>query len=158
MKIRPFSTNLGSWKFLLLVILAVGLHETLAGPERILTFHLAYDKQVPSTTKMRLRAEDLYVSNAVILDETDIVSAKVERGIVRHILVVLTPAGAQRLHEVTASHLGERLGIVAGGKLISAPVILQATTENQFAISEGFLTEAETDSLAERINNAARKH
>jgi preprotein translocase subunit SecD len=122
-----------------------------------LSFRLAYEKETPGSFKMQLRTSDevLNVSSTIVLDEKDVLSARVEPGLLyRQILITLTPDGGKRLRAVTASNLGTRLGIVVEGKLVAAPIIRQAIDGDQLSINTD---PSEIDLLAKRINDAVKK-
>jgi preprotein translocase subunit SecD len=61
-------------------------------------------------------------------------------------------SGALRLEEFTAAHVGDALGIVIDGKLISAPVINSAIPGGT-AVIQGNFTEQEARGLAAQIGS-----
>ncbi|MEN6356935.1 MAG: sigma-70 family RNA polymerase sigma factor [Armatimonadota bacterium] len=62
-----------------------------------------------------------------------------------------TERGAQVFADFTGKHIGECTGVFANGRLISAPVILQAMHITRFEIT-GFGSLAEAEALAKQIN------
>lgn len=61
--------------------------------------------------------------------------------------VQLDREGAQALAEITRQHVGERLAIVLGDKIVSAPVIRESITGGSLEI-DGQFTEDEAADLA----------
>jgi preprotein translocase subunit SecD len=69
------------------------------------------------------------------------------------IQIDFTPEGSAIMGEFTASHIGEALGIVLDGVILSAPTIQAQVTES--AVINGVFTEAEARQLAAQITSGA---
>jgi preprotein translocase subunit SecD len=100
-------------------------------------------------------AETLNLESAVLLDRAALKSATVEKDQQGSptIRIVLTQVGAKRFGEITERYRGKRLGIVVGGKLLSAPVVKEAMHGSSLEISGNF-TEQEAADLAAKLNAA----
>ena len=68
--------------------------------------------------------------------------------------VSMSPAGAQRFHTFSASHVGARLAFLANGRVINTPTILDPITGKGFLI--GPLGRYEAHKLADSINHRDR--
>ncbi|MGN6144230.1 MAG: SecDF P1 head subdomain-containing protein [Mesorhizobium sp.] len=66
--------------------------------------------------------------------------------------VALTPAGAQKYEQISAENVGRSLAIIAGGKILMTPKILDPVRAQGFLLTVN--TEAEARQLAEKIRQA----
>lgn len=77
--------------------------------------------------------EPLPIERGVVVDATMVRHVRLLDSAhgVRVIVLDLDDVGRSRLREVSAANLGGRLAIVAGGRVIAAPQILNELTENE---------------------------
>ncbi len=54
------------------------------------------------------------------------------------VVVKLSPSGMRKLAESSATHLGRRLAIVWDGRVLSAPMVMQAITSDRISITGRF--------------------
>jgi preprotein translocase subunit SecD len=99
--------------------------------------------------------ETLNLESAVLLDHTALKSATVvkDKQGLPTILITLTTVGAKRFGEITERHLGKRLGIVVGGKLLVAPFVRESILGGSLEISGSF-TDEEAADLAAKLNRS----
>ncbi|MGN6305709.1 MAG: SecDF P1 head subdomain-containing protein [Mesorhizobium sp.] len=69
--------------------------------------------------------------------------------------VVLTPAGAQKYEQISTKNVGRSLAIIAGGKILMTPKILDPVRAQGFLLTVN--TEAEATQLAEKIRQAVNR-
>ncbi|MFQ3671229.1 MAG: hypothetical protein SNJ84_07200 [Verrucomicrobiia bacterium] len=78
---------------------------------------------------MTLRQNDseevLHVDRPFVLTERDVQKITMAEGNEIGLIITLTSGGAKKLAELTEEMLGKRLAIVAGGRLVMAPVVRQ---------------------------------
>ena len=132
----------------------------------VFQIRLALDVPTDNTEPMRLvsrngaseRVETLYVAKAILLDQTCIESAGVDKSPqgYSNIEISLTDTGKQQFAEITRQHLHQRLGIVIDGKLWMAPVVQSEITEGKVQISGSF-SESEAQALTAKISDAIGK-
>jgi preprotein translocase subunit SecD len=72
------------------------------------------------------------------------------------IQIKFTKQGGETLQKVTGEHVNERMAVVFGGKVYSAPVIMSAISGGSVTVS-GNLSEAEAREFAEKLNAIAAK-
>jgi uncharacterized protein (TIGR03067 family) len=101
-------------------------------------------------------AETVLLDPDVALDQSQIATADVEVGPdgSAQIRLQCTPAGAAKLLEITASHVGGRLGIVLDGQLRAAPRIL-APVANGVLVVAGTFTATEAAEWARKLGPPA---
>ena len=102
----------------------------------------------------------LAVQKTPLLDLADVDSAHVETrnapGGEPRVLVMLTPHGRERLGEVTARALHQRIAVVVDGKVCEAPVI-QAKLTGPYLPIQCQMNEQQARELAAKIDAAARR-
>ena len=69
--------------------------------------------------------------------------------------VALTSAGAQKYQQISAENVGRTLAIIAGGKILMAPKILDPVRAQGFLLTVN--SEAEARQLAEKIRQAVSR-
>ncbi len=101
------------------------------------------------------QSETVVLDSAVLLDSSALKTAEVthDQNGKPQIAMTLTESGAERFGEITAAHVGKRLGIVLAGQLQSAPVIQTVITGSSIVISGNF-TEPEAADLASKLNKS----
>ena len=130
----------------------------------VFQIRLALDVPTDNTEPMRLvsrnasseRVETLYVAKAVLLDQSAIQSARLDKSPqgYQEIEISLTDTGKNRFAEITRQHLHQKLAIVIDGKLWMAPVVQSPITEGKMQITGGFSDE-DAQMLTSKINEAA---
>ncbi len=97
----------------------------------------------------------LFVQKAILLDQTAIQSAQVEKDALGHrvIDITFTDAGRKQFAQITREHLHQRLAIVIDGKVATAPVIQSEISGGTCQITGSF-SEAEAQALTAKINEA----
>lgn len=99
----------------------------------------------------------LYMEKTVLMDETSLKSAKASKGRnTWEVQVTLTAAGAKLLQAITTKNVGEQIGIVCNGNLISAPRINEPIPGGSVIISGSF-DQAAAEDLAAKLNAAVKK-
>jgi len=115
----------------------------------------------PTTTDCSLpprngKTEIVHLESAVLLDQNSLRSVKVEHDENCYYLrLTLDEEGAKRFGDITARRIDKRIGIVADGKLLSAPVVKDPIFGGSIMIT-GNITEKEANDLAAKLNNAIR--
>ena len=106
-------------------------------------------------TSLRTEVQPLYVQKRVLLDQTDVQSARVNRSGPGgpQIEVTFTDEGRRRFAEITHRNIGKRLAIVMDGRVCSAPVI-QSEIPGGIAEIAGSFSDQEAQALADKINGA----
>jgi uncharacterized protein (TIGR03067 family) len=127
----------------------------------LLEVHLESPSNAPTARAWVLRgtgraAETVYLDSSVLLDQTAVAAADVVSGPdgAPQIRVVLTSDSAQKLRDITARHVGRRLGIVLDGQLQAAPFIMASIDNGTLVVGGGF-TAAEAEALARRLGPPA---
>ncbi|SDH83068.1 Peptidase family M48 [Actinokineospora alba] len=112
----------------------------------------------PADPKLPLTAcsvdgKEKYALGPVELTSDDVVS--VEPGVTEtgggELTVKFTEAGTQRWADLTGRHVGKQLAILAGGRVLTAPIVHEAMNTDTMVIS-GSWTVAEVRDLAKVIN------
>ena len=90
------------------------------------------------------------------LRETDVRSARLERGVGKKPLVVLSlkDDAARRFREITGMNMLSRIGVVVNGKLDSVTTIQEPGAEVPI---QGDLTESQAEALMNEFNRISRK-
>jgi preprotein translocase subunit SecD len=139
-------------------------HSTAPAP-KLATFqmHLVLDAPSSDSTEMSIvykperptRKQVLNVQNTVLLDQTALKSAKVEKDNLGQpqIAITFTENGRKRFAEVTRQSVGKRLAIVIDGQLYSAPVIRTEIPGGKAEIVGDF-SEQEAQELVAKINSS----
>ncbi len=105
---------------------------------------------VPMKTKAG--DETLNVLKTPLLGLSDFKNAKVSTDANgAQLSVELNPTGAKKIHDYTASHIDQRVGIVVDGELVSAPIIKQMISGKNFVISA--ISDERAHELAKAINS-----
>jgi serine/threonine protein kinase len=106
-----------------------------------------------STGKKTLR-----VLKEAVLDGDDIEDAQLKEpsGSTQSVSVRFTAPGSRKFAEATAQNTGRKLAIVWNGRVISAPIILEAVHGGHVSISGSF-SEAELNQLLSALNAPAEK-
>jgi preprotein translocase subunit SecD len=136
----------------LLLVGSLGCSGTSSSPT--LEFRLAEDEPAEGLTEVTLSwtNETFYVRDEVLLSEADVDSAFVtSRDDMPAVELLLTPAGAQKFHELTEQNVGKRCAMFLNGDLLSAPRIMSAIRGGR-AILAGDLTEDEAIEAALGLN------
>ena len=129
---------------LILLVLTVALVATaaIAGDGVRVAFRLASREPVPGWEKLALaEGEGLwYLAPEVLLDQSlfAVATALPGDGDSWVVDVSMTDEGRERLAEVTGAHVGERLGMVVDGRLVTAPIIRAPLTEGRALIVGSF--------------------
>ena len=96
--------------------------------------------------------ETIFVSQEVIISESDISSAEIVGTSDRPLIeIFLTEDGVRKLSRATEANIGTPLGIIIDDKLFGAPIIRQAITSPSMIIS-GQFTQKEVSDVVDRIN------
>ncbi|MDR3458664.1 MAG: M56 family metallopeptidase [Verrucomicrobiae bacterium] len=103
-------------------------------------------------------AETLNIQKTVLLDQTDLKSAKVTKDNLGSPMIefTLTDAGRMQFARITREHLHQRLAMIIDGKLWSAPNIASEITGGSGQITGSFSAE-QAETLAAELNDAAAK-
>jgi hypothetical protein len=98
----------------------------------------------------------LRVLRPVLMDGSAVAHAgiQLETNGTRTIGIELTAEGGRRFESITASNIGRRIAIVAGGRVLSAPMIRSAVPGGELQIT-GNLSAAEADNLVTELNRMA---
>jgi len=95
--------------------------------------------------------DTVYISEDVVLSNADIDSSRVVEGpIGPQIEIVFTHAGAKKFAAATENNIGEPLGVLVNGRLISAPIVHEKISGRK-AIIEGSFSEVEAQLIANGI-------
>ncbi len=102
-------------------------------------------------------AGTLCLERTPFLTERDVESAQIHRNAAGHPVILLTfrHEAAMRELQVTMKNIGNRVGIVLNGRLLSAPRISAAS---RLLFVDGNFTQAQAESLVEAFNAEAAKH
>lgn len=94
----------------------------------------------------------LYVSDAVLISNADIVSAQVHESteVGPRVGVQLTDAAAARFGDATEAMVGEMIAVVVNGEVVTAPIV-QTRIEKHVAITGDFTME-EAERIAAGLN------
>ena len=131
----------------------------------VLQIRLALDVTATNAEPMGLESkngnntsvETVYVDKEVLLDNTAIHSAKLDKNQFGspEIEISMTDSGARKFAEITRAHVNQRLAIVMDGKLWMAPMVNMPITEGKAKISGSFSDE-EAKALVAEINDVAK--
>lgn len=92
--------------------------------------------------------ERFYVADSVLLDERDVERAAVVMREGRpEVEMVMTIAGAQRWERATERRVGQRIGMLVDGTLVSAPIV-RAPIRGGRALLQGNFSEEEAQRIA----------
>ena len=136
---------------LLLVVLLMGCGDR--EPQESKTVHLEFravqSEPADGYTEQHLwTGEHFYVGDSVLLDERDVERAAVVMRDGRpEVEIVMTIAGQQRLERVTELRVGQRIGMLVDGALISAPIV-RAPLRGGRALLQGDFSEEEAQRIA----------
>ena len=114
-------------------------------PSVRIEFRIAEDNSIPGLTAVSSPAtgNTFYVRNKIELDNNDIESAKLiktEWG--EHVIdLKFTEYGAEKLLHVSSQNIKKRLAILANGRLLVAPIIMDPMKEGRTRIGGGFSKE-----------------
>jgi hypothetical protein len=92
--------------------------------------------------------DSVYLHDEVIVTNADIAQAKIipqAGGSDFWIGVTLKPAGAEKMHKATESHIGRPIAILIDGEVVTAPTVRDATAES--AIINGHMTKEEAEKI-----------
>jgi preprotein translocase subunit SecD len=135
----------------ILILFCIGCAK---GPEPLtIEFRLAQLEPEDGLTEMTFAAtgETYYLHDEVLLDDSDLSAAKAIDWQGETVVdLTFNEAGKQKLERVTGEHVTKRLGMVVGGKLLSAPVINAPITQGR-AVIAGRLTPEEAQRIASGI-------
>ena len=109
-----------------------------------LEFRLAQTEPGEGLTEMIFEptGELLYLHDEVLIDNNDISSAEAVEWEGEHAVdLTFTEPGTEKLARVTGQHVTERMGMVVGGRLLSAPRINAAITQGRAVIAGAFTRE-----------------
>jgi preprotein translocase subunit SecD len=124
-----------------LMVALVASAATAADQVRV-TFRLASREPLPGWEETSLAdgADLWYLAPEVLLDQSlfAVATAQPGDGETWVVDVSMTAAGRERLAELTREHVGERLGMVVDGRLVTAPVIRAPLTEGRALIVGSF--------------------
>jgi hypothetical protein len=94
----------------------------------------------------------IYLHDEIVVDNSDIAHAEVKpqhNGPYFQVWVVLTPAGAKKMHNTTMRNIGKPMAILIDGQVIMAPVIRDPL--NEYAVIDGRLSEQEAKRIVAGI-------
>ena len=114
---------------------------------------------VVGKSKNPSQQETLHVLKKILIDQTDLKSAKVTKDNQlgpSQIEITFTDAGKKRFAELTRESIGKRLAIVIGGQLYSAPTIRTEVSGGSAVISGNF-SEEEATELVNQITKSLKK-
>jgi uncharacterized protein (TIGR03067 family) len=139
------------------ILLAIFLLAQAAPASSPFELHVESAAKAPNARAWTMRgrdgkAETVYLDAEILLDARSVASAEVVHGAAGNpmIRLALTPEGTARAGQITAKHVGKRLGIVADGKLWSTPYLAAPVTGSLLTIA-GNMTEAEAAAIAPKI-------
>lgn len=151
---------------ILACLLAAGAIAADTTTTPLFQLRLVTEKPGPNSEQMTIvrtaddhvASEVLNVEKTVLLDQSALKSATVEKDALGHsvIDIAFTKAGTEKFAEVTRQNVGSRIGIVIDGRLCEAPVVRDPITGGKASISGSF-TAAEAKDLAAKLNAAAAK-
>lgn len=141
---------------LILVSLAGQTPTTGFRTARPIEFHLAEEARgaqliaIPESQSPRV----WYVHREVQLDDRDIADARVTRDEygLPAVNARLTADGLKKLNACLAANVGKILAVVAGDRVLMAPMIEGVLTDNEFRIA-GRFTKATAEALAKLLNH-----
>jgi preprotein translocase subunit SecD len=89
------------------------------------------------------RDQSVYVSNAAVLSNADVASARVVKGPYgpHQVELVFTKAGAARFATITEQNIMKPLAILVDGQLISAPIVREKICDGKVVITASFSKE-----------------
>jgi hypothetical protein len=140
-------------KILSVLIFFTAVNSCLGGTLRV---SKVADKEAENTEQMKLpdevKTQVLFVEKASLLSDADVKRAVPNYGLDNVFYIELTNDGARKLKEATENTIygRDRLAIVIGGRLISAPV-LQAPLGSELVISN-LGNPQEVDDLARKMS------
>lgn len=111
---------------LLIVSGCAGTRQQSTSPVALFSLRLAHETQAPGTQRMETAesGEAYFVAEEVVISDEHIETARVvETATGLNVFLRLTDEGVSRLRDSTRSHLGQRLAILVGSRLMKAPVI-----------------------------------
>ena len=151
-------------RLLFFLSLLVASFVQAAEPE-LFELHAVADKPAVDTHEYTLQgvngaaSEKVLLKSEVLLDSTALRSASVDfRPTLGtpSITLVLTETGGKRFAEITTKSLHQRLGIVLGGQLATAPVVNAIIYGGSVTI-DGNFTQAGAADLVARLNSSVSK-
>lgn len=129
-------------RVLLVILVTITAAAACAGDEVRVAFRLASREPLPGWEEVTLVDGDelWYLAPEVLLDQSlfAVATALPGEGDTWVVDVSMTAAGRERLAELTTAHVGERLGMVVDGRLVTAPVIRAPLTEGRALLVGNF--------------------
>jgi hypothetical protein len=115
---------------------------------------LAEEKPAPGLREAKLSGSggSIYLHNEVIVDNSDIATARVVQanGSSNYdVSITFKQAGAEKMRAATANHIGKPMAILLNGRVVMAPV-LRSPIDAAAMITGGF-TKAEAEKIANGI-------
>jgi preprotein translocase subunit SecD len=150
---RSHGTRKGYKKsiFLLSVLLSM---TCAAGPEPMtLQFRLAQPEPGKGLMEATFEptGEVFYLHSENLIDPSDIAAAKAMTWQGRQVVdLSFNETGKEKLARITSEHIGERIGILVDGRLVSAPTINAPILEGRAMIA-GYFTEEQAHHMAAGI-------
>ena len=98
---------------------------------------------------VRLGERTIYLHREAVVTNDDIAAARVVPGNApgkSDVAVTFTPAGAKRMREATANHLGRPMALLIDGAVVMAPTVRAVVSTE--ALLTGNYTKAEADRIA----------
>ncbi|HEY7791183.1 MAG TPA: hypothetical protein VIC33_11750, partial [Vicinamibacterales bacterium] len=129
---------------ILVTIALLGSRAWFGGDATLLAavrFEVRLAETTPAPGFQQVKAGDgfLYLHPTPVVTNGDVVSASVmPRGTTYEIDVVFTAAGAARMRQAMAAHLGAPMAILIDGQLVAAPVVRSAIKGDEALISGKF--------------------
>lgn len=116
----------------------------------LIEFRLVHDEPSPGLERVEYGGESLYLERRAIISDPDLEAVRPLVHLDRLLLdMQLSPEGARRLTRATGENIGQRLALLIGSRVRSAPVIRGAIGSRLQAAVE--LSEAEAERILRRI-------
>ncbi len=98
------------------------------------------------------------VQKKVLLDETDVKSAKVKTLGKYHLVEIdFTPAGQEKLAAITRQHIGDSAVIIIDKKIVVMLKFDAEQTDGKLEFMSRFMTEQDAEKMADEINSGVSK-
>jgi preprotein translocase subunit SecD len=98
------------------------------------------------------------VQKKVLLDETDVKSAKAKMlGIYHLVEIDLTTAGQEKLATITRQHIGDSLVIIIEGKIVVILKFDAEQTDGKLEFMSRFMSEQDAEKMVNEVNSAVSK-
>ncbi|MGA9769342.1 MAG: hypothetical protein WBV94_09895 [Blastocatellia bacterium] len=139
----------------LVFILTGALGQTKDLPRVEFELRLAEDKPASGLTEFTFEDLKLYLHEAAVITNKDVIDARVLEGIregLFDIEIVLSPEGTESISKASASHIGKKMAILLNGEIKSAAIVTSALSSGIIMITGNFNGE-QAERLAEGIRS-----